>query len=276
MALYWHDLKTPVIANLEVKAQKLLLSMLRTASYHLFLVIVSSLFYACGSTSINDTAYEYTYNLTESDTRPEKIFIAPINFGIPSKSYLQPYEQYIDNELQNYLEQAGFHIVESTVFETAWRNAKRKYGSPYNASESKVNPKAFRQTMLYVLDEIKNKTDADAVLFTDLMEQMVVFTGANGRRAKWHGVSRLPKTVETNQTSADFNWAQPVPAISLRVIVYSTEGELLFKSFGGLEVARQLDATKGRFIRRKSLFTSDKNVAQGISIALHPFVPLQN
>ncbi len=231
---------------------------------------------ACGSISMNDTAYDYTLVKEKLNPPPKTLLLAPRNFGIPSKSYLKEYEPFIDGEVTRYLQKHGYNVVTSDVFESAWRRAERKYGSPYNASESQINPQSFRQIVLQVFEEVREQTDAQAIVFTDLVEQMVVFTGSNSRRARWHGVSRQPKTRGGNQLSADFDWTQAVPAVSLRVIIYTPEADLVFKSFGGLEVSRQINTDKARFSRRSELFTSARNVQEGVAIALHPFVPLKN
>lgn len=239
------------------------------------IAVLACLLMACSSTKMNDTAYPYFIAGDKLDPPPKKILVASKNFGLPSKTYLEEYEAYIDQVLIERLENHGFEIVVADdEFEAAWRRAERKYGSPFTASESRLNENAFRRIMYHIFSEIGTNTHADAILFTDLLEQNVVFAGGTSRRARWHGVSRAPTTRGGNQLPVEFNWSQPVPAVSLRVILYSIEGNLLFKSFGGLEVSRQLDTQKGRFTRRDDIFSSTKNVEQGVAIALHPFIPV--
>jgi len=239
------------------------------------IALLTFLLAACSSTKINDTAYAYFIAEDKLRPPPEKILVAPKNFGLPSKTYLEEYESYIDEVLIDRLESHGFKVVAGKdEFEAAWRRAERKYGKPFSVSESRLNENAFRRVMYHVFTEVGTNTNADAILFTDLLEQSVVFTGGTSRRARWHGVSRAPMTRGGNQLPVGFDWSQPVPGVSLRVTIYSVEGNLLFKSFGGLDVSRQVDTQKEQFTRRKDIFTSARNVQQGVAIALHPFIPV--
>ena len=228
----------------------------------------------CASPGINETAYPYFLNEDlMAERAPRKIIVTNENFGSPSKKYLREYENQIDQVVIDKLKAAGYAVESRQPFEAAWRRAVRKYGSPYDPYSLQINTMAFRRVIATVLNELKETTDVDALVFTDLLEQQIVFRSGNQRVAKWHGVSRKPRYTAGNTLSESFNWAEPVPAASLRVIIYTLEGELLFRSFGGLEVTRELNARKERFVRRDKLFSRSENVDQGVRAALQPLVP---
>lgn len=230
---------------------------------------------ACQSAKYNDTVYPYVHRTAEIESRtPARLAISDVNFGIPSKSYLKPYSAQIDRKVQSVLEEGGFTVVDNSALRSAWRAAVRKHGAVYNESLAQLNSEAFSRVVRQTLDTLAESGNVDAVVFTDLLENPVVFQGANNRLARWHGVSRKPRIKGRASLPAEFDWSQTAPAVSLRVVIYAVDGTLLFKSLGGLEVSRHVDTGKGngRFARRDKLFTSGGNVDEGVRLALHPFV----
>ena len=245
-------------------------------AYRLFFICVALLSIgACQSHSYNETVYPFLINDEQIDTsKPTRLVISHENFGAPSKSYLQAYERKIDAVVEETLKKNNYTIINNSDYRKFWREAKRKHGSPYNASTSQVNATAFQLVVRQTLNKLKEANIADAIIFTDLVEQPVVFQGNNNHLAKWHGVSRRPGVKGSGAVSTEFDWSQSVPAVSLRIIIYDIDGKLLFKSIGGLEVTRYIDTRKvsGRFARRDKLFTKSSNINEGVALALHPFI----
>ncbi len=252
----------------------------QTICRRLTLLLASALLCACETTSFNDTAYPYVINSEKMATQAvDKIIIAHVNFGGPSKHYLRDYEKTIDKEVKAQLESGGYTIASNALFRKAWRDAVRKYGDPFNPVTSQINPRAFKRVVYTAINTLKEQTDIKAVVFTDLIERQIAFGHHINRNAKWDGVSRKPKIKGAGTgISQGFDWSQTVPAASLSVTIYHVDGQRLFQSIGGLEVTRQLDPNKGgngRFVRRDKLFTSHSNVRQGVNFALHPFVKMK-
>ena len=252
-----------------------------TIRRRLTLLLTSALLCACQTTSFNYTAFPYVINSEKMATQAvDKIIIAHVNFGGPSKHYLKDYEKTIDKEVIAQLESGGYTIESNALFRKAWRDAVRKYGEPFSPVTSQINPRAFKRVIYTAINTLKEETDIKAVVFTDLIERQIAFGHHINRNAKWDGVSRKPKIKGAGTgISQGFDWSQTVPAASLSVTVYHVDGQRLFQSIGGLEVTRQLDPNKGgngRFVRRDKLFTSHSNVRQGVNFALHPFVKMKD
>ena len=203
-------------------------------------------FGGCQSSGYNETVYPFVHRSEAiAEKPPKRLVISHVNFGVPSKSYLQDYDLLIDRKVQDVLQQGGYRIVDNAAFRGFWRSAVRKHGDVYNESLAQLNNEAFRNVVGQSLAALAESGTADAVVFTDLVEYPVVFQGANNRLAKWHGVSRKPRIKGRASLPAEFDWSQTAPAVSLRVVIYSTDGKLLFKSLGGLEVSRHIDTSKG-------------------------------
>jgi len=246
----------------------------------LSLLLTGTLLCACQTTSFNDTSYPFVINSEKMAKQAvDKVIIAHVNLGAPSKHYLREYEKKIDNEVITQLESAGYVIESDALFRKAWRDATRKYGEPFSPVTSQMNARAFHRVVSTAINTLKEQTDIKAVVFTDLIERQIAFGHHINRSARWDGVTRKPKIKGAGTgISQGFDWSQTVPATSLSITVYHVDGLRLFQSVGGLEVTRQLDPNKGgngRFVRRDKLFTSQANMRQGVNFALHPFVKMK-
>ena len=246
----------------------------------LTLLLTGTLLCACQTTTFNDTSYPFVINSEKMAKQAvDKVIIAHVNLGAPSKHYLREYEKKIDNEVISQLESAGYVIESDALFRKAWRDATRKYGEPFSPVTSQMNARAFHRVVSTAINTLKEQTDIKAVVFTDLIERQIAFGHHINRSARWDGVTRKPKIKGAGTgISQGFDWSQTVPATSLSITVYHVDGLRLFQSVGGLEVTRQLDPNKGgngRFVRRDKLFTSQANVRQGVNFALHPFVKMK-
>jgi len=230
----------------------------------------------CQSNQFNDTVYPYAIKAEEiKSAKIKRIVIAHTNLGAPSKKYLEKYSPVIDQQVISVLEKQGYQIVNNAPMQSAWRESVRKYGKPYDPLSSQLNALALRRVLSATFNSLRVNDVADAVLFTDLVEDSVVFKrGGGGRMAKWNGVSRKLRYKGSGQIPAEFDWSQTVPAVSLRAVIYTIDGKAVFKSVGGLEVSRQLDPRKssGRFVRRPELFSNQSNINEGVALALHPFI----
>ena len=245
--------------------------------YALFLVLAVAA--GCQPLTINDTVYPYMLNQQALGEKPIKtVVIVEQNLGAPSKSYLQPYEPSIDKVMAELLTEAGFTVLANDAFSSAWRNAVRKHGQPYDNYSSQLNKSSLRRVLYDCLAALKEEGGVDAIIFTDLVERNVRFVPKQRTVARWDGVSRELRTRGRAQPPLDFDWAQTVPAISIHTVVYSVDGKTLFKSMGGLEVSRELDTKKssGRYVRREHMLNNAGHLKQGVALSLHPLVPIDH
>lgn len=244
----------------------------------LLVAAITQLLVGCQSFSNNPTTYPYTYKENIINAQPtQRIIIAHTNLGSPSRKYLEPYTAKIDKVVKAKLESAGFEVIDNREFQAEWRGATRRHGAPFNEQTGHINKRALEATLADSMLAVKKKNLADAVLFTDLIERDVVFAGRK-RAASWDGVSRPVKMRGGGgQLGEDFDWSQKTKAVSILVIAYSASGEHFFKGAGGLDVTREIDprAGTGRFVRKRTQFSSGHFIEEGVSIALHPLAPME-
>lgn len=245
------------------------------------LLIITTLLQSCvsaGSDTAADTAFAYTIQSANvnSKTYP-RVLISHVNFGKPSRKFLREYEQRVDGFVRQHLEADGFEVVSSGVFEDQWKNAIRRFGQPYNQTTGKLNEKAFQRVMRQVFSELQARNTVDAVIFTDLIEREVTYGTALNRTVRWDGVSRKLHTQGPGSgVPGDFNWHQPVEAVSLWVNVYTSNLEGVFQGAGGIEVTQGLSLkSTPKFIRRKNVLANKRTIEEGVALALHPMIKME-
>jgi hypothetical protein len=142
-----------------------------------------------------------------------------------------------------------------------------------------MNVRAFSQIMISVRDRLKEESNLDAFVFTDLVELETSFNSGLKHLARWDGVTRKPTLQGTgNAVAADFNWSAPVAVASLQVSIYDMELQRLFTSRGGLDATDAIDtrSSSGKFVRRRNMLENDDYIEEGIRLAFHPMIEMED
>jgi len=242
---------------------------------------LAALLTACGSTaSYNPTVFAYEFDEAGLQGKPIKtVVLAHINLGGPSRSYLQEHEPRLDKLVTDYLVKNGYKVLPQREFEQRWKTAERIYGDPIDPTSGKMNQKTFVQILVDVRDSLAKDTAVDAIVFTDLLEVEVPFSGGLQHVARWHGVSRKPTLQGPGEgVSMDFDWNKAAKAASLWVSIYDMELQRMFTSIGGLDTTEAIDtrSASGRFVRRRSMLENQRNLEEGIELAFHPFIEMKS
>jgi hypothetical protein len=97
--------------------------------------------------------------------------------------------------------------------------------------------------------------------------------------ARWHGVTRKPTLQGPGSgVSTEFDWNQGAAVASLQISISDMELKRIFASVGGLDGTDAIDSRSsgGRFVRRRNILESDAFVNEGIALALHPVVEMDD
>ena len=146
-------------------------------------------------------------------------------------------------------------------------------------TSGKVNMKTFAQIMQSVRDQMVKSSDLDAFIFTDLVELEVSFSGGLKHLARWDGVSRKPSLQGPGSgVSADFDWNMQAAVASIQISIYDINLQRLFAGRGGMDATEAIDtrSSKGRYVRRRSILENEDNVMEGIRLAFHPFIDMED
>lgn len=227
----------------------------------------------------NPTVYPFNINKELVDTTKVKtVVVAHVNLGGPSRSYLEKEAKRVDGMVEQYLRINGYKVLPQREFKQHWSTAERAFGNPVDPTTGKVNMKTFAQIMTSVRDQMK-KSGLDAFIFTDLLELEESFSNGLKHLARWDGVSRKPSLQGPgNGVSGDFDWYKPAAVASLQISMYDIELQHLFSSRGGLDATDAIDtrSSSGRFIRRRGILENETNVNEGIALAFHPFIVMED
>ena len=247
----------------------------------LFVASLSALLLACSSTpTYNPSTFPFDINEERLAQKEIKTVIIPhVNLGVPSRNYLEKEAPRIDSYVSAYLRENGFKVLPQRDFKQHWNTAVRAFGDPVDPTSGKVNMKTFSQIMQSVRDQLVKSSDLDAFVFTDLVELEVSFSGGLKHLARWDGVTRKPSLQGPGSgVSADFDWNMQAAVASLQVSIFDVELQRLFASRGGMDATEAIDtrSSTGRYIRRRSILENKDNVMEGIRLAFHPFIVMED
>jgi hypothetical protein len=236
---------------------------------------------ACSSTPThNPTTFPYQLDQAKLDARPIKtVVIAHVNLTGVSRNYLEKEAPRIDAQVSSYLKEHGFKVVPQREFEQHWNTAVRAFGNPVDPTSGKLNRKTFALIMHQVRDEMAQANKLDAFIFTDLVEFEVSFSGGMKHLARWDGVSRTPTLQGPGDgVSTEFDWNTLAAVVSLQVSIYNMDLEPVFSSRGGLDATDAIDtrSSTGRFVRRRTILENETYITEGIRLAFHPFIEMED
>jgi hypothetical protein len=247
-----------------------------------FLIAAASLLTSCsGSGGYSNTAFDYHYDKASIAGNPiKKIAFAPVSLGVPVRNMLRKGELRTKAMIKQYLQDHGYELIPNHHFENAWKQAIRTYGEVYDPSTGQLDMDAWRAAMVTTGKYLKENTDADAIVFADLFEHEVQHSPGMKHYARWYGVTRKPSLQGAGDgVPSSFDWSQAVKAASLMVTIYDVESmQRIFASRGGIDTLYGIDLKKSNptFVRRKKLLKNNDFIEEGIQLAFHPFIPMED
>lgn len=234
---------------------------------------------ACSSASYNPTVFDFFLAKEAIAAKPvKKVVVASVNVsGEPTRSMLRDSVTKIDAMVIDYLQENGFEIAPQHLFNNAWQQALLTYGEFYDPTTGKVDQQGWQRVMATTFQSLQAHKDIDAVVFTDLIAHDVQHSAGMKHYARWYGVTREPATEGASASvPVDFNWTQIIKGASLVITLYSTEGQPLFASRGGLDTLHAIDSRKSQnsFVRRKKILGNSSRIQEGIELAFHPLIKM--
>ena len=244
-------------------------------------VALSAILLACSSTpTYNPTTFPFEIDQEKlAAKKVTTVVIAHVNLGIESRKYLESEAPRIDALVSSYLKENGYKVLSQREFKQHWNTAVRAFGNPVDPTSGKTNMKTYSQIMQSVRDQMLKTSDLDAFVFTDLVELEVAFNGGLKHLARWDGVSRKPSLQGPGSgVSADFDWNMLAAVASIQISIYDMELQRLFAGRGGMDATQAIDtrSSTGRYIRRRSILENRDNVMDGIQLAFHPFIVMED
>jgi hypothetical protein len=141
-----------------------------------------------------------------------------------------------------------------------------------------MNQKTFALNVMAATEQLTKNNQVDAIIFTDILEREVQFSGGLSHLARWDGVSRKPTLRGPGDgVAGGFDWSLSASAASLWVNIYNVELKRMFTGIGGLDANDAIDtkAASGRFTRRRHILENPRHLREGVELAMHPFIPME-
>jgi hypothetical protein len=104
---------------------------------------------------------------------------------------------------------------------------------------------------------------AQLVISPSIVMRTAVYKGT--RTIVWDGVRRRERV------GADMIMSGSTAAASIRISVFDREGDRVFSGYGGLEPPFMIDSASMKYVLREDLFQDERNLREGICIALYPY-----
>ena len=234
---------------------------------------------ACTSLQSNPTVYPYEMDKPWFETHSSKrVIVAPFSLSFDSRSWLQEGQTLVRSATIEYLKDHGYTIVSDNALRTAWSNAIRIYGNPWDPLTGKPNLDTLGKAVSASIASAQQQTPADIVIIVDVVEREVLFDQYGEYRARWDGVSRKPLLVgPDNYVTMEFDWNRPVSATSVAINIYTTEFQHVFHSVGGIDLAQDINTRTGSigFTRRENPFRYPSHIEEGVALAFYPLIPMK-
>lgn len=253
---------------------RLLVRARRTAQAVLF----AGFLCGCAETAPH-TRYPYFLAAGErGPSQPTSFLVAPLDLG---RSVPEPLAQGLPvlfEEILAYLRARGHPVValDDREFAALWSASSLRVGG-LSVGTAELLRERFGLAVRELLSQLERRGlgSFDALLIPNLAFRNVEFEGTG---AEWDGVyRRLPLRNRPRRFMVD-HVAGATTALSLRLRVYSRDGEKRFESYGGLALAYQVDLEAGgsRPELRADALLDQRQLREGIALAFHPFLPLED
>jgi hypothetical protein len=226
------------------------------------------------SCSIYHTYYRYTFTLPDNQPFPKKVCIAPLNLleGAEDSSII--HSSPLHRQIVGYFERNKIDVVQDTTLKAKWHECVIKSGGMYDPISGKVNPSIFAKTLLTFIVDVSREDSVEAIIFPAVVSTTAYLYD---QFAYWDGVCREIIFNVAFQNVSTYNFSGTDAGLSLKALIFTPQGDLIFKSLGGIELANEIVNNhngKKSVLRNDLLRHFDWN-DEAIQIAFHPFIKMK-
>lgn len=201
-------------------------------------------------------------------TKAQKILIVPVKNNF-TKNSLGIAETGQALESQLVAEGWNASTMDRKLFEEMMSQSTIAVGGIYSPVTGRVDEVKYK-ALLSVFIEMAHKREAvDIVIFPYISPRSAKLHGGT---ASWDGVVR--RKVTTGANTHKMSWSGTEKSLSLQLNTYTSAGDFLFTSFGGLTLpfVTRLTFSQPKSSLRDDMFDNTKDIAEGVDIALEPIL----
>jgi len=221
---------------------------------------------ACASSPKPAASDDYVAPSFSAPARGSLFVLLPAKSGSPE---VVSGEKLVTDQLHRQLTAVGYKVValDDANYEVIWNQEIQAVGGIYDSNTGAIKTKAYAQALGALTRRVAADTHCSFVLKPVLVLRTAKLSGIG---ADWDGQRRpLPKTRSYGE---DSRYDGSIPAISVELLALSSNGDIAFKTLGGISLPYRADNLAGRFEVRPDLFADVSETADGVRIALRPVI----
>jgi hypothetical protein len=202
--------------------------------------------------------------------------VLPINLTIKTQPEFSPMLDDIFGAVAGHIRNRGDTIETFSREEATAQWA----ASIIKVKESQALDNNFETAMRTYVTHLAKIRSFDAVISPSIVYRTAKSTD---RRVKWDGVFRKMKIINLSDEAKNKGFGRSISVningVSLHVMVFSPEGDLIFQQYGGLDLAHDVDMAGVAFTRRpvlslkEDLLKESDHLNEGIGEAFDPYIP---
>jgi hypothetical protein len=237
------------------------------------IAVLAVLAFACAH-GFRDPNSRYA-NHADAD-KPRHFMVLPINLTIKTPPELSPVLNDMFGAVVGYIRDRG-----DTIETVSRKEATAQWAaSIIEVKESEALEDNFESAMRAYVTHLAETRSFDAVISPSIVYRS---TKTRDRRVKWDGVFRRMKIVNLSDEAKNKGLARSlsveIHGVSLHVMVFDPEGDLIFQKYGGLDLVHDVDMAGAEFTMNPGLSLKDgllkdsDHLSEGIGVAFDPYLP---
>jgi hypothetical protein len=171
------------------------------------------------------------------------------------------------DQLHRQLQAAGYKVValDQANYETLWAQEVDAVGGIFDAATGGLKRFQFAQARGRLAQRVTSGAHAAMVLEPQLVMRMAELSGSS---ARWDGQER--RLVVNRTGGDDFRHDGTTLALSVGVDLFADSGEQVASTHGGASLIYAVNIDAKRNEVRRNLFATDKEIGEGVALALSP------
>jgi len=173
------------------------------------------------------------------------------------------------NALHQRLTAAGYRVValDKGSHDAIWAQEVEAVGGIYDPSNGAVRPREIIQAVGHLVQRVTSETGGAMVIVPRLQLREAEVSGMS---ALWDGQQRRVPTFGTGGDTLSHSGS--TLGLSVGLEMYATSGEKVMSTYGGALLPYRVNARSAKNEVRADLFADESEVADGVVIALAPFL----
>jgi hypothetical protein len=233
---------------------------------HALAAVVAVALAACASTEPSPAADNRVPRSFAPPSRGSLVVLLPA----PKADDLQAGQTLMTQQLHRQLVAAGYRValLDAGNHDVVWGQEVAEVGGIYDPGSGALRSAAYAKALSSLARRLCDELKCALVIQQRLA---VRDTKLSGSSAAWDGQRRRVPVVGTYGDTLSFSGTGV--GLSIELTALSADGSPAFHTFGGASLPYRADASHAQHALRADLFADDREIADGVRLALNPLLP---